>query len=118
MSAVAAGDGTREYRTTLAALLEGVVHPLRDVQVTDLAQDSREVRPGTAFLACQGRASHGIAHAAEAVGRGALDFLVRDEVSAQILDKVLRYATERTHTLSSVSSNAGRYFRSTAMGSP
>ena len=75
MSAVAAGDGTREYRTTLAALLEGVVHPLRDVQVTDLAQDSREVRPGTAFLACQGRASHGIAHAAEAVGRGAVAVL-------------------------------------------
>ena len=45
----------------------------------------------------------------EAVGRGALDFLVRDEVTAQILDKVLRYATERTHTLKALKASEQRY---------
>ena len=45
----------------------------------------------------------------ESVGRGALDFLVRDEVTAQILDKVLRYATERTHTLKALKASEQRY---------
>jgi diguanylate cyclase (GGDEF)-like protein/PAS domain S-box-containing protein len=45
----------------------------------------------------------------EAVSRGALDYLVKDEVSAQILDKVLRYATERTHTLKALKASEQRY---------
>jgi UDP-N-acetylmuramoyl-L-alanyl-D-glutamate--2,6-diaminopimelate ligase len=75
MNAVADHPGTPVYRARLAALLEGVAQPLRDVEVMDLALDSRRVTPGTAFLACQGRSTHGLAHAAEAVERGAVAVL-------------------------------------------
>jgi len=75
MSAVADDTGAPAYRTTLAVLLEGVAHPLRDLEVTDLALDSRHATPGSVFLACQGRTSHGITHAAAAVERGAVAVL-------------------------------------------
>ena len=39
--------------------------------VTGLADDSRRVQPGDLFLACQGLHVHGLAHAAQAVQRGA-----------------------------------------------
>ncbi len=45
----------------------------------------------------------------EAVDRGALDYLVKDQVSVQLLDKVLRYATERTHTLKALKASEQRY---------
>jgi len=45
----------------------------------------------------------------QAVDRGALDFLVLGEVSAQLVDKVLRYATERTHTLKALKASEQRY---------
>jgi len=44
-----------------------------------------------------------------AVDRGALDCLVRDQVTTQLLDKVLRYATERTHTLKALKASEQRY---------
>ena len=65
MNAVADDTGVPVYRSTLAALLEGAVQPLRDVEIRDLTLDSRSVTPGTAFLACQGRTTHGVAHAAK-----------------------------------------------------
>jgi len=64
-----------EYRATLGSLLEGFAPAPRDVELTDLAFDSRQVTPGAAFLACQGRTSHGLAHAAAAVERGAVAVL-------------------------------------------
>jgi diguanylate cyclase (GGDEF)-like protein/PAS domain S-box-containing protein len=45
----------------------------------------------------------------QSVGRGALDYLVRDQVTAQLVDKVLRYATERTHTLKALKASEQRY---------
>src|SRR6476619_1091412 len=63
------------YRMSLSALLRGYAHPTRDVEIRDLTQDSRAVTPGAAFVACQGRRSHGLAHAAEAVERGAVAVL-------------------------------------------
>jgi len=39
--------------------------------VYDLTQNSSEVRPGSLFIALAGRRTHGLAHAAEAVRRGA-----------------------------------------------
>jgi UDP-N-acetylmuramoyl-L-alanyl-D-glutamate--2,6-diaminopimelate ligase len=75
MSAVAGTDRRPAYRTSLAALLSDAVHPLRDVPVTDLTQDSRLATPGCAFIACQGRASHGLLHAPAAVERGAVAVL-------------------------------------------
>jgi diguanylate cyclase (GGDEF)-like protein/PAS domain S-box-containing protein len=45
----------------------------------------------------------------QSVDRGALDFLVKGEVTAQLVDKVLRYATERTHTLKALKASEQRY---------
>jgi UDP-N-acetylmuramoyl-L-alanyl-D-glutamate--2,6-diaminopimelate ligase len=66
---------TPSYRMSLSALLRGYAHATRAVEIRDLVQDSRAVTPGAAFLACQGRRSHGLAHAAEAVERGAVAVL-------------------------------------------
>jgi UDP-N-acetylmuramoyl-L-alanyl-D-glutamate--2,6-diaminopimelate ligase len=63
------------YCAQLGALLEGFAAPPRDVEITDLALDSRHVAPGAAFLACPGRVTHGLAHAAAAVERGAVAVL-------------------------------------------
>ena len=58
--------------TSLMWLLDGIVAlPANDVQVADLAIDSREVRPGSLFLALKGRRSHGLEFAAGAAARGA-----------------------------------------------
>ena len=75
MNAVAETDTVPDYRASLAALLDGVARPLRDVTVTDLTQDSRHATPGSAFLACRGRRAHGLEHAAAAVERGAVAVL-------------------------------------------
>jgi len=75
MNAVADDTGTPTYRFMLGALLDGLAQPLRDVELHDLALDSRHVTPGAAFLACQGRTTHGLAHAAAAVERGAVAVL-------------------------------------------
>ncbi|MGB5103064.1 MAG: UDP-N-acetylmuramoyl-L-alanyl-D-glutamate--2,6-diaminopimelate ligase [Steroidobacteraceae bacterium] len=75
MSDTTPGAGKPSYGTTLAALLAGLAHPLRDLPVTDLVQDSRQATPGAAFIACQGRATHGIVHAPKAVERGAVAVL-------------------------------------------
>ena len=45
----------------------------------------------------------------DAVARGALDFLVRDALSATLVERVLRYATERTHTLLALKASEQRY---------
>ena len=63
------------YRARLADLLEGSAQPRRDLEIQDLATDSRKAGAGTAFLACPGRTTHGVAHAAEAAARGAVAVL-------------------------------------------
>jgi UDP-N-acetylmuramoyl-L-alanyl-D-glutamate--2,6-diaminopimelate ligase len=55
----------------LKALLGGGIDAPERFEVSDLTQNSREVRPGAAFLACAGRTHHGLEFAAEAVTRGA-----------------------------------------------
>jgi len=55
----------------------------------------------------------------EATRRGALDYLLKDEISAPILDKVLRLALERTHTVLALRASEARFrtmFESTAAG--
>ena len=44
-----------------------------------------------------------------AVERGALDFLVKQQIVSTLLDKTLRYATERTHTLLALRASETRY---------
>ena len=43
----------------------------RDVSLTDVTLDSRQVRPGGAFLACRGERRHGLDFAADVARRGA-----------------------------------------------
>ena len=55
----------------------------------------------------------------EAVRRGALDYLLKEEISAPLVDKVLRLALERTHTVLALRASEARYrtmFESTAAG--
>lgn len=59
---------------TLGWLLEGLAAPARDwaaLPVAGLALDSRRLRPGEVFLACRGSREHGLAHARQALDRGA-----------------------------------------------
>jgi UDP-N-acetylmuramoyl-L-alanyl-D-glutamate--2,6-diaminopimelate ligase len=73
MNATTPPAGSPTYRMTLGKLLEGVnVATPHGIQVTDVTQDSRRVAPGSLFLACQGRTTHGLVHAAAAVERGAV----------------------------------------------
>ncbi len=46
---------------------------------------------------------------AEAIARGALDSLQRDHLSATLVERVLRYATERTHTMLALKASEQRY---------
>jgi len=55
----------------------------------------------------------------EAARRGALDYLIKDEICAPLVDKVLRLALERTHTVLALRASEARYrtmFESTAAG--
>jgi diguanylate cyclase (GGDEF)-like protein/PAS domain S-box-containing protein len=45
----------------------------------------------------------------EAVERGALDFLIKQQVVSTLLAKALRYATERTHTMLALKASESRY---------
>ena len=45
----------------------------------------------------------------QVVERGALDYVLKGEVTARLVDKVLRYATERTHTLKALKASEQRY---------
>ena len=57
---------------SLQWLLDGIAAvPDGHVQITDLAIDSRDVRPGSLFLALRGTKTHGLQHAADAAARGA-----------------------------------------------
>jgi UDP-N-acetylmuramoyl-L-alanyl-D-glutamate--2,6-diaminopimelate ligase len=71
MNAIVKGATRGVYRSTLGKLLEGFDVAPPDVTVTDLSQDSRTVARGGAFLACRGRTTHGLAHLAAALERGA-----------------------------------------------
>lgn len=59
---------------SLAGLLEGLGAEgcVPDVQVSGLAADSRSVRRGDVFLACQGLQVHGLAHVDQAIRQGAV----------------------------------------------
>lgn len=55
----------------LAELTAGVVDVPSEIMVTDVTLDSRAVRPGALFLACQGQTRHGIEFAQQAISQGA-----------------------------------------------
>jgi UDP-N-acetylmuramoyl-L-alanyl-D-glutamate--2,6-diaminopimelate ligase len=72
----------------LKAVLGGLVDVPSDLAVSDLTQNSREVTPGAAFLACHGRRHHGLEFAAAAAAAGASAILWEPApgVVAPILD--------------------------------
>jgi UDP-N-acetylmuramoyl-L-alanyl-D-glutamate--2,6-diaminopimelate ligase len=63
----------------LAELVAGFAVAPPEVQVSDVTLDSRAVTPGALFLACRGRAHHGLEFAPEAVARGACSVLYEPE---------------------------------------
>lgn len=71
----------------LDTLLEGLAAPAEmarvgDLTVSGLSLDSRRVQAGYAFCALRGTREHGIAHATEAVARGAIVVLAQAPVVA------------------------------------
>lgn len=56
---------------TLGTLLAGIATVPREVSLTDVTLDSRQVRPGGVFLACRGGRRHGLEFAADVARRGA-----------------------------------------------
>ena len=58
-------------RTTIDQLLDGMT-AAPAIEVTGIASDSRKVRPGYLFLACQGATSHGLDFVEQAEAAGAV----------------------------------------------
>ncbi len=55
----------------LRPVLAGLTDVPDHLCVSDITQDSREVRPGSAFLACRGHSHHGLEYAERAAAAGA-----------------------------------------------
>ena len=55
----------------LSQLLETLPYGVRDVDVTDITNDSRKVKPGVAFVCPKGAASDGHKFAQAAAAKGA-----------------------------------------------
>ena len=111
----------KPYRLeVVSSLADGLVRlktgPL-DAILLDL--DLPDSRGATSFLRIQPKATNipivalvddhdeDIGH--DVLKRGALDFLRKDQISGHLIDKVLRYATERTHTLLALRASEQRY---------
>ena len=113
MNATATKHASTGYGMTLGRLLEGFdVAAPHGVHVTDLVQDSREATPGCVFVACQGRTTHGLLHAASAVERGAVAVLwepTADVESPILPDRVAAIAIP--HLGRQVGELADRFFR-------
>ena len=62
------------HGVTLATLLQDIATVPRtlDRHVEDITLDSREVRPGSCFIALAGHKEDGARYAAEAIARGAI----------------------------------------------
>jgi UDP-N-acetylmuramoyl-L-alanyl-D-glutamate--2,6-diaminopimelate ligase len=68
----------------LSSLLAGIAPVPHDVLLSDLTLDSREVRPGAAFLACRGARRHGLDFAADVAHRGAAAILWEADASVAL----------------------------------
>ncbi len=112
---------------TLADGLKQLGHHRFAAAILDLTLADGTGMP--AFLRCQSKAGTVpiivlVERAQEELGiettrRGALDYLIKDELSGSLLDKVLRLALERTHTVLALRASEARYrtmFESTAAG--
>src|SRR5512137_2772257 len=117
LSAIRGQPYRLEVASTLADGLARIKHGRIDAVLLDLnLPDSAGL---TTFLRTQPKATQipiivlvGQAEeevGTEAVSRGALDFLLREHISATLVERVLRYATERTHTMLALKASEQRY---------
>ena len=72
--------------SSLRELLAGIADLPRDVTVSDLTQDGRAARPGSAFLAVRGTQEHGLKFAPQAVAHGATAVLWEPAPAAVVPD--------------------------------
>jgi len=70
-------------RSMLLSRLVPEIAPERDLALSGLVMDSREVRPGHAFVAIAGFGSHGLAHARQALQAGAAVVLYEPPATAE-----------------------------------
>ena len=78
----------------LADLIAGLATVPDDIVVRDVTLDSRTASPGSLFLACRGKTSHGLRFARQAVERGASAVLYEDAASLGQGDPGLQLATQ------------------------
>jgi UDP-N-acetylmuramoyl-L-alanyl-D-glutamate--2,6-diaminopimelate ligase len=78
MNRIDSQTGSPRAAQPLAKLAAGFAAVPPEVLVSDVTLDSRAVKPGGLFLACKGRAHHGLKFAAQAVARGARAILYED----------------------------------------
>jgi UDP-N-acetylmuramoyl-L-alanyl-D-glutamate--2,6-diaminopimelate ligase len=114
MNALGTSRASSGYHMTLGRLLEGFdVAAPHGLQVTDLVQDSRAATAGSVFLACQGRSTHGLSHAASAVERGAIAVLWEPGAGIELPSLPERVAAiAMPHLGRHVGALADRFFRS------
>jgi UDP-N-acetylmuramoyl-L-alanyl-D-glutamate--2,6-diaminopimelate ligase len=114
MNALGTSRASSGYHMTLGRLLEGFdVAAPHGLQVTDLVQDSRAATAGSVFLACQGRSTHGLSHAASAVERGAIAVLWEPGAGIELPALPERVAAiAMPHLSRHVGALADRFFRS------
>ncbi|MBP7610626.1 MAG: UDP-N-acetylmuramoyl-L-alanyl-D-glutamate--2,6-diaminopimelate ligase, partial [Steroidobacteraceae bacterium] len=113
MNALGKTHQSSGYNMTLGRLLEGLdVAAPHGLQVTDLVQDSRAATPGCVFLACPGRTTHGLMHAAAAVERGAVAVLWEPgaDLEAPVLPERVA-AIAIPHLSRHIGALADRFFR-------
>ncbi|HSN73411.1 MAG TPA: EAL domain-containing protein [Steroidobacteraceae bacterium] len=111
----------RPYLLDVAVTMSEALNRLRSgrVDVILLDLDLPDSRGLTTFLRVQPKAGHlpivvlvnqrdeDIGE--EAVERGAFDFLIKQQIVSNLLDKTLKHATERTHTLLALKASEARY---------
>ncbi|WFP49042.1 UDP-N-acetylmuramoyl-L-alanyl-D-glutamate--2,6-diaminopimelate ligase [Methylomonas sp. EFPC3] len=73
----------------LSELLNGLTDIATDAEITGLSLDSRCTRAGDVFIALNGSRQHGLAHAAQAVSRGAKAVVFEPQQSASHLQTPL-----------------------------
>jgi UDP-N-acetylmuramoyl-L-alanyl-D-glutamate--2,6-diaminopimelate ligase len=74
------------HARSLRELLAGFAELSRDVEVSDLTQDGRAARRGSAFLAVRGTVDHGLNYAPQAVANGASAVLWEPAPLARVPD--------------------------------
>jgi PAS domain S-box-containing protein len=117
MAAIRGQPYRLEAVTSLAEALSRIKHGRIDAILLELTLPDSDGL--TTFLRLQPKATHvpivvlvGPGEdeiGAEAIARGALDSMQRDHLSATLVERVLRYATERTHTMLALKASEQRY---------